>query len=80
MPTSDIFGLHDVIKYAFTREQPVHFKVLLRHVLTHSGHSDAVMTLSENVTSEPNVLHDREWHPWTANLAETGLLLPCTVW
>ena len=55
----------------------VKFKVPLGRALTQSGHSDAIMTLSENMTSQPNVLHDREW--WylrTADLAETGSLLP----
>ena len=44
------------------------------------GHSDAVMTSTKNMTSQPNVVHDREWHLWTADLAEMGLLLPCALW
>ena len=52
------------------------FKVPLGHTLTQSGHSDAVMTSLENMTSRPNVLHGREWYPRTADLAEMGLLLP----
>ena len=57
----------------------VHFKVPLGRALTQSGHSDAVMASSENMTSQPNVLHDREWYPRTADLAETGSLLPRAV-
>ena len=37
------------------------------------------MTSPENMTSQPNVLHDREWYPRTADLAETGSLLPRAV-
>ena len=55
------------------------FKVPLGHALKQSGHSDAVMTSSENMTSQPNVLHDREWYPRTADLAERGSLLPRAV-
>ena len=40
------------------------FKVLLRCVCTYGGHNDAVMML-ENMTSQPNVLHDSSTRgPW----------------
>ena len=42
--------------HAAAGQTAVHFKVPLRRALTHSGRRDAVMTLSENVTSQPSVL------------------------
>ena len=60
--------------------QILHGVVLLHPAAeVESGH-DAVMTYRENVTSQPIVLYYREWHPRTADLAETGSLLPRVVW
>ena len=58
----------------------VQFKAPLGRALTRSCHSDAVMTSSENMTSQPKVLHGREWYLRATDLAETGLLLPRGVW
>ena len=65
LPTSDVFALCDIIKYTITHaasQTAVQFKVPPGRALTQIGHSDAIMTSSENMTSQPNVLHGREWH------------------